>query len=132
MSEEALNETSAVRSWADAYRRAWESNDPADIRALFTPDAEYRYHPHDEPVSGVEAIVADWLSNRDEPGDTTFEIAAVNADGDIGFVQAVTDYVRKGVVYDNLWVVELAADGRARRFTEWYVKRSPDPGSAAS
>ena len=124
--------TDALRTWVDGYRRAWESNDESDIRALFTPDAEYRYHPHDEPIAGVEAIVADWLENRDEPGDTTFEVTAVNADGATGFVRAITDYVRKGVVYDNLWVVELAPDGRARAFTEWYMKRSPDEGSGAS
>jgi hypothetical protein len=30
-----------------------------------------------------------------------------------------------GRLYDNIWFVELDADGRARRFTEWYMKR-PD------
>ena len=25
--------------------------------------------------------------------------------------------------YDNLWVIRLAPDGRASRFTEWYMTR---------
>ena len=31
-----------IAAWVDSYRRAWESNDPADIRAVFTEDALYR------------------------------------------------------------------------------------------
>ena len=30
----------AITNWIDLYRRAWESNEPDDIRALFTEDAE--------------------------------------------------------------------------------------------
>jgi hypothetical protein len=26
-------------------------------------------------------------------------------------------------VYDNLWVITFAGDGRASRFTEWYMER---------
>jgi ketosteroid isomerase-like protein len=119
-----MTDTQTVQDWVDGYRRAWESNDEGDIRALFTDDATYRFHPYDDdPESGVDAIVTTWLRNRDEPGDVTFEVRAINVDGDTAFVQAVTDYVKRGDVYDNLWVVELAADGRARAFTEWYMKR---------
>jgi hypothetical protein len=28
-----------LRAWVDAYLRAWSSNDPAAIGALFAPDA---------------------------------------------------------------------------------------------
>ena len=30
---------SDVNSWMDMYERAWTSNDPEDIRGLFTEDA---------------------------------------------------------------------------------------------
>ncbi len=119
-----MTDTTQVQQWLAGYRRAWESNEEGDIRALFTDDAEYRYHPYDaDAETGVDAIVAAWLHNRDEPGDTTFEVRSVHVDGDTAFVQAVTEYVARGDVYDNLWVIDFAADGRARRFTEWYMKR---------
>jgi hypothetical protein len=122
-----------VQDWVAGYRRAWESNAEADIRALFTDDAAYRYHPYDdEPVVGIDAILASWLENRDEPETTTWEVRAVHVDGDTGFVQGVTDYLRLARVYDNLWVIEFADDGRARSFTEWFMKRPPVQDAAAS
>jgi ketosteroid isomerase-like protein len=128
-----MTDREQVQDWVAGYRRAWESNAEADIRALFTDDAEYRYHPYDDdPVVGIDAIVANWLENRDEPGTTTWELRAVHADGDTGFVQGVTEYLRLGTVYDNLWVIRLAADGRAHAFTEWYMKRPPVRDAAAS
>ena len=64
----------AVQAWLDAYLHAWETYDAADVEALFTEDAEYRYHPADEPEVGRELIVFGWLnpngdaSRRDAPG----------------------------------------------------------------
>ena len=52
----------------------------------------------------------------------------VRLEGDVATVQGVTDYVKVGDVYDNLWVITFAPDGRARHFTEWYVQRAK-PGS---
>ena len=40
---------------------------------------------------------------------------------DMGF-QGRTDYPAEKL-YDNLWVIRLAPDGRASRFTEWYMAR---------
>jgi hypothetical protein len=127
-----MTDPQQVRTWLDGYRRAWESNDEGEIRALFTDDAVYRAHPYDVGEAGADAIVAAWLRDRDEPGDTTFEVGAVRIDGEIAFVQAVTDYVRAGDVYDNLWVIAFAPDGRARDFVEWYMKRPPVEDAAAS
>lgn len=109
-------------AWVEGYRRAWESNDPADIRAIFTEDAIYHGSPHDpSPGIGIEAIVANWLEGRDEPGTTTFEWEVVAVDGDIAVVRGVSTY--PDTVYDNLWVVRIADDGRASEFTDWWVAR---------
>lgn len=118
-----------AEDWLRRYRVAWESNDEDDIRGLFTDDAVYNYHPHEpEPVVGIEAIVASWLENRDEPGDTEFEGGVLAVDGDLAILQCVTTYVTEAPpkTYDNLWVVRLAGDGRASEFTEWYILRQPD------
>jgi ketosteroid isomerase-like protein len=111
--------------WLDRYRTAWTSNDPDDIRALFTEDAEYRYHPWDEPVTGSAAILASWLESRDEPGDWTFEWKPVAQEGRTAVIEGRTVY-RSGARYRNVWVIELAEDGRASRFTEWYMEEPAD------
>jgi uncharacterized protein (TIGR02246 family) len=127
-----MTDQQQVRTWVDGYRRAWESNDPDEIRALYTDDAVSYDAPFEQPSTGVDAIVANWLENRDQPGDTTFDVGRIDVLGDRAYVHAVTDYVHDGRVYDNLWVIDFASDGRARHFTEWYMKRPPVEDAAAS
>ena len=124
-----MTDRGTAAEWLRRYRVAWESNDEADIRALFTDDAVYNYHPFEpEPAAGIEAIVASWLENRDEPGDTEFEGRVLAVDGEVAIVQCVTSYVRANppTTYDNLWVIRLRDDGRASEFTEWYIARPTD------
>jgi hypothetical protein len=109
-----------VTDWMDRYRKAWTSNDPADIRALFTDGAEYRYHPWDEPTTGVDAIVESWLESRDEPDEWTFEWQPVARSGETAVIEGRTVY-HGGKTYRNLWVFSLAADGRVSSFTEWFM-----------
>jgi hypothetical protein len=112
-----------IQSWIDGYLRAWASNEPDDIRALFTDDAEYRTEPWVPPTVGSDAIVAQWLERSDEPGTFSFRAEIAGIDGARGFVQGVTNY-SSGTVYSNLWVIDLAEDGRARSFTEWWMDQS--------
>ena len=115
--------TTTAENWVDSYVRAWTSNTPEDIRAVFTEDATYKYRPDDpEPVTGLDAIVGEWLENRDEPGEWTFDYEVIGVDGDRIFVEGTTRYPgRDNPIYFNLWVVRLAADGRASEFTEWFM-----------
>jgi len=122
-----------VQAWLDAYSRAWETYDPADIAALFTEDAEYRYHPFDEPERGRDTIVADWLnpggdaSTRDAAGTYVGEYHPYAVDGwravAIGTSTYWTDASRSTVdrVFYNSWLLEFAPDGRCRSFTEYYM-----------
>lgn len=119
MTENVNRET--VGRWIDAYRRAWDSNEPDDIRALFTENAEYFTVPWEEPWRGQDRIVEGWLESRDEPGDTTFEWETVAVDGSTAVVRAVTDY-RSERTYHNIWMIRFGADGRAEGFTEWYMR----------
>jgi len=112
-----------VTRWVDAYQKAWTSNAPDDIRALFTLDAVYNGRPDDpEAWRGADGIVAGWLDHRDEPGDWTFEWNLLGIAGDVAYVQNLTTYV-EGPDYDNLWVIAFDPDGRARGFTEWAMSR---------
>lgn len=117
--------TTPIEDWVTAYRRAWETNAIDDIRAAFTEDAIYRMSPSAEPWVGIEAIIAGWLEHQDPPGSTGFESAIVAVDGDVAVVRCVTTYPEgpKGGIYDNLWVIRLAPDGRATEFTDFWVPR---------
>ena len=75
------------------YERAWNSNDPAEIGALFADDARYLTAPFDEPRAGREAIVAGWLEDRDEPGDFAFEWQPLLETPELTVVTGTTAYV---------------------------------------
>ena len=122
-----MAELAAVSAWIDGYRRAWESNDAEDISALFTEAAIYRTEPYADPWIGRDAIVAEWLFAADEPGETSFRWTPLAITDDVQVIEATTVY-RDGPSYRNLWVIRLAADGRATEFTEWWME---EPDSAA-
>jgi len=117
----------AARTWVSAYEKAWASNDEADIRALFADGAAYRTEPWAPAWEGTDAIVAGWLSHRDEPSTYTFSWEISGVDGARVFVEARTVYAATDSdaerEYRNLWVLDLDDDGRARSFTEWYMRR---------
>lgn len=115
--------TDTLSSWVGHYTRAWESNDPDDIRALFTEDAEYRPRPYQPPWRGHREIVEGWLQAQDEPGDAQFQWRAVVSDGTIGVLEGTTVYIKSGGTYSNLWVIRFAPDGRASSFTEWWMEQ---------
>lgn len=120
-----------VQAWLDGYVSAWRSYDPDEIGALFAEDAEYRYHPWDEPVRGREAIVRAWVapegaaSSRDEPGtyDARYEPYAV--DGDRAVAVGSSDYLAAdGSVerrYRNAFLLRFGPSGRCTSFTEWFM-----------
>lgn len=112
-----------IAGWMNGYLRAWRSNDPDDIRSLFTTDAEYRTEPWVLPWHGHDEIVAGWLLHRDEPGAAEFAWSVLVETDALTVVEATTDY-RDGPTYSNLWVVRLAPDGRASAFTEWWMDQS--------
>ncbi len=105
-----------VQRWLDAYTGAWLTYDPGAIGALFTDDAEYRWHPWDEGgavARGREAIVAAWLENRDAVGMSFYYTDDT---------QATLDRA-----YHNLWVLRFGDEGRCREFTEWYMQAPGAP-----
>ena len=111
-----------VQEWLDAYVAAWRTYDADAIRELFTADATYAFHPYDEPLRGRDAIIAAWRGDRDEPGSWEADYAPSLIDGDRAIARGETRYPRAGKVFSNLFELEFDADGRCRRFVEWYVK----------
>lgn len=134
----------SLQGWLNRYIEVWATYDPEMIGSLFSTDAEYRYHPADEPVRGRDAIVRAWIdpeggaSTRDVPGtyDAQYEPYAVDGDRAVavGWTRYYTDATRSTVarVYDNCYLLEFDDEGRCRSFTELYVQRpAAEPASAA-
>ncbi len=115
-------ERAALERWIDRYVRAWESNDPDDIGALFAGGARYFTAPHRDPWVGRDGIVAGWLERRDEPGNWQFRHEVLAVAEFVGFVQGRTRYREPPVEYANLWVIRLDEAGRCSEFTEWWME----------
>jgi hypothetical protein len=113
-----------VARWLDGYIGAWKSYDPDSIGSLFTDDARYRYRPTDEPVAGRDAIVADWLEDRDEPGTYDAEYRPWAVEGLRAVATGTSRYVDADGTrtFSNVFLLEFAADGRCASFTEVFVE----------
>jgi ketosteroid isomerase-like protein len=125
-----------AQDWLNRYVAAWISYDPDDVADLFSEDVAYRYHPHDEPTVGREAVVASWLgddasggaSTRDAPGTYEAEYSPVAVDGATVVATGTSRYreLPDGPVvrtYDNCFVMRFDGEGRCRDFNEYYVRR---------
>jgi hypothetical protein len=122
-----------VQRWLDAYARAWETYDPADIAPLFSPEAQYRWHPADDPEVGRDTIVDAWVnpggnaSSRDKPGTYRADLRPFAVDGNravaVGMCTYWKDATRSEIerVYFNNWLLEFDDDGRCSSFTEYYM-----------
>ena len=114
-----MTDLDTVTAWIDGYVTAWNSNDPGDIEALFTEDAEYRTAPFAPPWRGREQIVAGWLEHKDAPGTTTFSWQPLAVTGEVAVIEGTTTY--PDLTYSNLWVIRLD-ESRCREFTEWWME----------
>jgi hypothetical protein len=117
-----------VDRWLAGYVEAWRTYDRERIAALFAADAQYRYHPYDEPLRGRDAIASSWLGDRDAAGTWSAEYRAVAVDDDVAVATGSSTYLAEpggavDRVYDNCFVMRFDADGRCREFTEWFVER---------
>jgi hypothetical protein len=123
-------DTEAVAAWLDGYSQAWGTYDPEQIRALFSEDAVYCYNPFDAPLRGREAIVADWIKERDEAGTYEGSYRPVLVAGDEAVARGYSRYFNtNGSVrdeFDNLFLLRFDADGRCAEYREWYM-RKPRP-----
>jgi ketosteroid isomerase-like protein len=121
-----------VASWLERYVAAWRSYDAAEIGALFSDDAVYRYHPWDEggdAVDGREAIVASWLEAPDASGSWAAEYRPWAVDGERAVAVGISRYLATEdapeVVFHNVFLLRFDDDGRCREFTDVYMRR-PD------
>ncbi len=117
-----------VQAWLDAYIAAWRANDHDSIRALFTDDAEYRFHPWeggDDVLRGGDAIAEGWLEHPDDPGSWEASYRPFAVDGDRAVAVGTSRYAARGdqpaQTYHNVYLLEFAPDGRCSSFTEFFM-----------
>ena len=118
----------SLQTWLDQYVEAWRTYDASKIGDLFTADALYFYRPFDQqdPVRGREAIVANWLKERDDPDSWEAHYEPLVVEGKIAVAQGRTRYFQKdGTVkreFANLFVLQFDDVGHCERFTEWFME----------
>jgi ketosteroid isomerase-like protein len=116
-----------LQRWLQRYVEAWRSYDPDAIADLFSEDAEYRYHPYDEPVRGRAAIAESWRADRDDPGTWEAHYEPLAIDGDVAVATGTSKYLdaegKIDRVFYNNFVMEFDAGGRCRSFTEYYMAK---------
>lgn len=114
------------QDWLDRYVAAWKSYNPEEIAALFAPDAQYRYHPQDDPVVGRDAIVASWLGGPDDPGtyDARYEPLAIDGQNHVarGWSRYLNPDGSTEDEYRNIFLVSFDEAGQATSFTEWWIR----------
>lgn len=111
-----------VTTWIQGYVRAWNSNRPDDIAALFTDDARYFTAPFRTPWRGTAEIVDGWLGRKDEPGSSTFTWEPFLLTPDLAIITGETTYREPPQTFSNLWIIRLREDGRCSEFTEWWMQ----------
>jgi len=126
-----------VQAWLDRYSEAWQTYEPDAIRDLFSADAEYRYHPWDEPTVGRESILTDWLNpagdpaQRDQPGSFRSHYEPWLVEGQRAVAIGISDYDATSDgparTYHNCWLLEFDADGRCSSFVEYYNVERREP-----
>jgi hypothetical protein len=114
------------QEWLNRYVEAWKTYDPQQIGDLFSDNAEYHYHPQDEPVRGRDAIVASWLDGRDDPStyDAHYEPLAIDGENHVasGWSRYFSADGKPRDEYSNVYLCSFDDAGRCTVFTEWWIQ----------
>jgi hypothetical protein len=115
-----------VQLWLDRYVAAWLSYDPDAIGELFSEDVSYRYQPWADPVVGRDAVVADWLANKDEPGSWEAHYDAWAVEDDLASAIGESRYTNPDgsfrALYHNFWALRFDEHKRCVEFVEYFME----------
>jgi len=121
----------AVKSWLDAYGRAWETRNPHAAVALFAEGATYQETPFDAPLRGRDAIFDYWAAVPRLQDRVQFdhEVLAVIEDVAIAHWRATFVRIPSGtrVGLDAILTVRLDAENRCQVFREWWHRLETEP-----
>jgi SnoaL-like domain len=125
-----------LQDWLDAYGRAWISNDPSEVAALFSEDALYAVDPYGEPWRGRGRIVEEWTSDPEEQRELRFEARPLAVTRDVGVAHWAVSYRRLAdpeLVHelDGILVLRFDEAVRCTEHREWYHRRTGPAGVAS-
>jgi SnoaL-like domain len=117
-----------LQDWLDAYGRAWVSNDPIDVAALFSEGAIYATSPFVEPWRGRERIVEEWTRDPEEQREVRFEATPLAVTGVGGVAHWAVSYRRAADPepvheMDGILVLRFDDEGRCTEHREWFHRR---------
>ncbi len=115
-----------VQLWLDRYVAAWTSYDPEAIADLFAEDVSYRYQPWADPVVGRDAVGADWLANKDEPGSWEAHYDAWAVEDDLASAIGESRYMNPDgsfrTLYHNHFALRFDGHGKCVEFVEYFME----------
>jgi ketosteroid isomerase-like protein len=116
-----MTDRATVNRWLSGYEAAWRAPGTEDLAGLFTRDATYLQSPYEQPVAGLDAIRRMWEEEREGPDEVfTLTTGILAVDGPTAVVRAEVRYGDPPQQeYRDLWVIQLADDGRCTSFEEW-------------
>ena len=120
---------SDVARWVAAYERVWRTAGTDGLGTIFTEDVRYVPSPWAQAIEGLDALASFWDAEREgseEQFDLVSDVVAV--DGTVAVVRVSVDYAGSpSERWRDLWVVDIAPDGRCRGFEEWpFAPSQPD------
>lgn len=119
-----MSNVEQLTDWLERYVQAWNTNDPAQIGALWSADAVYRTSPFADEWRGRDQIIERWLERQDEPNSTSFRYAMIGFNAGGAVVRGWTTYhTNPPREYSNIWLIQLDDSGRCSEFTEWWMQR---------
>ena len=115
-----------VQLWLDRYVAAWSSYDPEEIADLFAEDVSYRHQPWSDPVVGRDAVVADWLADKDEPGSWEAHYDAWAVEDDLASALGESRYTNPDgsfrALYFNHFALRFDGHGKCIEFVDYFME----------
>jgi SnoaL-like domain len=112
-----------LRSWLDAYGRAWEARDLKAVVALFAEDGTYQESPFVEPMRGRPAIAAHWSRATGPHTNVHFEYEVLALDSNQGIARWCCSFVRvpakASLELDGIFVLQFDREGGCKSLREW-------------
>lgn len=117
----------ALKSWLDAYGKAWESRDAQAAAALYAENGTYRVTPFVEPMRGRKAIFEYWsnVARTEENVKFGYEILVASRELNIARWSASFVIAPQGLKtkLDGIFVISLDEQGRCTSLREWWHKQ---------
>jgi ketosteroid isomerase-like protein len=115
-----------IRTWIEAYGRAWRERDADAVVAIFTEDAVYRSSPFREPHVGSGGIRAYWerVTSAQENLDLRFGTPVMAGNRAAVEWWAVIEEHGEETTYPGILMLRFAPDGRCEELRECWHERA--------